>query len=243
MHDADNSDMRPAVVIRACAIAVHVHIESKHALQPLPSALNRFAEHWQTSRSLISLESLFERAYSSLYLSPEILIYSVILIERLMRAVGADSGALRLSTARRLVATALAIAAKFCSDEVEPTILTDLEDAFTLQYGTTLMECELDFLTLIRYRLNVEPTLFSTYHVALLSTMERHDGIQAKSSAVQKPAPRTKSVHFKRPPEVFQTHSQLPTRSASSRRGRTQKHQLQASPTWFATATTQIIPA
>jgi hypothetical protein len=171
------------LVVRGCAIALHSHVEAVHLsdishlpANPLPLfELEDYSDELQPSHlSLALLESLFEKAYVTLQLDSEVLIAAVILLERLMRAVGQEHGPLRLSTMRLLVATSFVIAAKFYTDEPANLFVVREHLLEGLASAATLAECEVEFCTLIHFKMAIAPAQFAKYAAGLVEIIEWH---------------------------------------------------------------------
>jgi hypothetical protein len=115
--------------------------------------------------------TLSEAAYT-LGLDSEVLVMSVVLIERLMRAVGTERGPLRPRNVRWLLATALSLAAKTYYDE--PVGLSDIQGFLLKENSSTasLAACELQFLALIKYRTLISAGVFQQYRSAILELLE-----------------------------------------------------------------------
>ncbi|KAG8464984.1 hypothetical protein KFE25_012347 [Diacronema lutheri] len=185
----------PRPITRACALALHAHVESALAVvgpSPLPHVFHErlVAANVDGSTdvpgdaeerrpppyaSLAMTEALYDAAASALNLGSEVLVCSIILIERVMRAVGVAKGPVRMCTVRHLLAAALTVAAKFLGDECDDTILIDVRRALVMPSATTLAECELELLHLVNFDVVVAPALYSTYVFALIGVADAYE--------------------------------------------------------------------
>jgi len=164
-------------LVNGCALALHMHIEALQLAPVLPeNPLLPAFDEWHgvnfepapSAYSLQLIHHMLSVAAHTLGLDSEVLVMSVVLIERLVRAVGTERGPLRPRNLRRLLATGLSLTAKSYYDE--PLGLTDIQ-GFLLQHSAStasMAACELQFLTLIKYKTIVSAGVFRQYHSAIL---------------------------------------------------------------------------
>ncbi|KAJ1634698.1 hypothetical protein T492DRAFT_864736 [Pavlovales sp. CCMP2436] len=167
-------------LVNGCALALHMHIEALQLAPVLPENPLPAFDEWRgfnfelapSADSLQLIHHMLSVSAHTLGVSSEVLVMSVVLIERLMRAVGTERGPLRPRNLRRLLATGLSLAAKTYYDE--PLGLADIQ-GFLLQNSAStasLAECELQFLTLIRFKTFVPAGVFQQYRSAALELLE-----------------------------------------------------------------------
>jgi hypothetical protein len=173
-----HDDPELAELVNGCTLALYTHIEALHLAPALPENPLPAFDEWRgvnvepfaDSLQLI-FHTLSEAAYT-LGLDSEVLVMSVVLIERLMRAVGTERVPLRPRNVRWLLATALSLAAKTYYDE--PVGLADIQGFLLEDDSSTasLAACELQFLALIKYGTMISAGVFQQYRSAILELLE-----------------------------------------------------------------------
>lgn len=135
------------------------------------SRAGEFAEQLASLETLTTVRTILVKAHVTLNVQPETTVLAIFLIERLVNAVGARFGPLRLRTLRMLLACGVAIASKYHDDYdislhgIRRCVLENRVPA------KTFARCESFFLARLRYRVHCDPALYARYHGELLELL------------------------------------------------------------------------
>lgn len=152
-----------------------------------------------TGSHAVALIGEFVRGvYVALGLEPEVVVYALVLVERLLRAVGWVCAPLRMSTLRPITLTALVLAHKVCTDVRVRMIDVASRVALASKVACASLElCERSFLKAVTYSVFVHPTTMAAYREALqallreeLGTLEAEDAeVEGEAFDPHAPAP------------------------------------------------------
>mmetsp|Transcript_9704 Transcript_9704/g.23418 ORF Transcript_9704/g.23418 Transcript_9704/m.23418 type:complete len:382 (-) Transcript_9704:317-1462(-) len=195
---AQSSELDRDVLIRGCTLALHAHLvaNSRAPAAAGPDRLSVFKERVPGADAAAAaaaaratnvgiptgvataVEEFLKCVYVRLALEPEVLVLSIVLIERLQLASRAP--VLSVDNIRFVIATAVILACKLRYDQ--RVFVSDFADHVcgNRAHLKQLLECESVFLTTLGYNLWVSTATFDKYHASLCALTRRFTPVANK---------------------------------------------------------------